>query len=426
MSNWITLSQYSGTSGTTVINVTANASEGQSRISKYKIATNDEEKEFAINFIQESDSSHSSPYFTVFYNATGSSTIISTPLREGGLVRAYRVDSGPWRANPSGASSVVPRTYSFGTTGIHRIDYLGAPADDGLFYVAELWFKEIESIVSVIVPDGYNGIKPSAFSGCTNLSEADIGETVSSIKDYAFANTNLHNFSFPNNVKSVERGVLMGCQYLTSVTFSDYTYEIEENALAGCNSLPSIVFPNFLESTEPGAFRNCTSLNGIELPSSLSYLGASTFAGDVSAGGVIIIPENVLSLYGSTFKGTSFEDIILPVGLLQIGSYCFADMPYVTIITIPDNVRRIDAYCFSGCANLSKIIIGENVCKLGDYLFKDCANLTEIYAYPAISPMFTTSTFSYLNTTGTLHYPIGSDYSAILSRLPNWTGIPDL
>ena len=81
---------------------------------------------------------------------------------------------------------------------------------------------------------------------------------------------------------------------------------------------------------------------------------------------------------------------------------------------------------------MTELVIGRSVNSIGNYAFYGCSNLASIYAYPITQPSMPYDSYPYtvfknISPTGTLHYPSGSNYSTIISRLPSgWTAVADL
>ena len=74
----------------------------------------------------------------------------------------------------------------------------------------------------------------------------DIGNTVTSIGDYAFeACSELTSVTIPDSVTNIESSAFYGCSGLTSVTIPDSVTSIGEEAFAWCSGLTSMTFNSF-------------------------------------------------------------------------------------------------------------------------------------------------------------------------------------
>ena len=93
-------------------------------------------------------------------------------------------------------------------------------------------------------------------------------------------------------------------------------------------------------------------------------------------------------------------------------------------ITVPEGVTAIHHYGFH-YSRMSKLILPSTITKLDIYCLEDCSLLTDIYCYATDCPETSNSIWTYVHTSGTLHYPIGSEYSSF--NLPRgWTRTGDI
>ena len=99
---------------------------------------------------------------------------------------------------------------------------------------------------------------------------------------------------------------------------------------------------------------------------------------------------------------------------------------YTGTITVPEGVKEIGMYSF--CASKAKVIILPSTLEtIWEYAFENCIELTDMYCYATTCPsLYKNNIWTYVSgTTGVLHYPIGSDYSAF--PIPSgWTKVADL
>lgn len=436
MSNWITLSQNSGTSGTTTISVTANSTSSP-RSCTYKVATADEEIFVNVGFVQAADSH----FFTVFYNSTGGSTYLMNPSYNGSIT-GYRVDNGAYVSVQPG---YMPASMQFSTPGIHRLDYYVTPEDTGpdptverdpnIYYVCAYLFQNNENAVEVIVPYGFHEIEYAAFCGCTNISAVTLGDSIYKIHGNAFANTGVVDIVCPYFLNKPyyatvysDSGVFSACTSLTSITFSDHMLVIPDETCRGCSQLVNVNYPSYLKEIGNSAFYGCESLEEINIPSSVNSIGEGAFSFCSSASGSVVVPDGVEDLENLVFYGcSSITDINLPNGLISISQYALGNMTSLTAITIPQSVVKIGSYAFSGDTGLTSISFPENVASIGNRVLYNCSNITTIYSYALSAPIIERLTFANISATGTLHYPSGSDYSVWVDRLPDgWICLADL
>ncbi len=93
-------------------------------------------------------------------------------------------------------------------------------------------------------------------------------------------------------------------------------------------------------------------------------------------------------------------------------------------ITVPEGVTDIHHYGFH-YSQMSTLILPSTIQKLGYFCLEDCQQLTNIYCYALECPEADDSIWTYVHSSGTLHYPVGSDYS--LFPLPSgWRKVADI
>ena len=92
---------------------------------------------------------------------------------------------------------------------------------------------------------------------------------MTSIDEYAFSGcTNLTNITIPDSVTSIGNGAFNRCRSLTSIIIPDSVTSIGKYAFYGCESLTSITIPDSVISIGERAFEDCTSLTSIKIAAS--------------------------------------------------------------------------------------------------------------------------------------------------------------
>ena len=152
---------------------------------------------------------------------------------------------------------------------------------------------------------------------------------------------------------------------------------------------------------------------------------------------------------GSFFEKNTLSTIELPVGLTTIGRNTFYGCGNLTGITIPNTVSAIGVTVFFYCINLHNVPLPNSLVLIDDYAFSHCGltsidipssvtalgdsvffntGISTIYCRAITAPTLKNNdVFLNVSSTGTFHYPAGSDYSTWISLLPaNWEKIGDL
>ena len=290
--------------------------------------------------------------------------------------------------------------------------------NEGFFYVINK--SEVGSLFEV--PSNINGkqvtgIGSDCFNGCENLEKVILPESVTKLNWYCFCGCkNLKEIENTQNIKEIDYGVFYGCISLeglylpnvsvwmdgcdfcpsvTTVTFSkkmSYTPRF-----AGCTSLEEIVFLgslsdwNQIEKTNrwcqsvPASHVTCTDGNwDLDQPVYVTNRGVLYCYDSSQLPSDYEIPA---SMNGIAIKSTSdkcFEwspnlrSIILPEGLISIGSDSFAGCSGLETIVIPSSVTSIGERAFKSCENLEAISIPNGVTSIANNTFGECNSLRMI------------------------------------------------
>ena len=252
-------------------------------------------------------------------------------------------------------------------------------------------FQNLSYVESITVPSNLKSISSRAFDGCTNLKR--INSTTDGV------------FNIPDSVESIGNYAFYGCSSLetislpfignTSTSSSAYFYQIFGNSSYVPNTLKNITITSV--TTIPiSAFSNLSYVESITIPSDVTSIGMQAFYGctslkrlnstedgvfNIPAGVTVIqaqtfyncyamtkvtIPASVTSIGNYAFNGCSAlervnsntdGEMILPDGLVTIGSYAFQNLSQITKVVVPDSVTTINEYAFCGCNAIEDITL---------------------------------------------------------------------
>ena len=200
-------------------------------------------------------------------------------------------------------------------------------------YSADSPFESIKNLEKVMIGDGITSVGGWAFANCSGVTAVDLPITLASIGENAFRSCNgLKNITIPYSVTSIGNSAFILCKGLTSVGLNYGLTSIGNNAFEGCSGLTSVEIPASVTNFGNYAFRYC---------------------------------EN---LARATFQN----------GLTTIGASFFQQCTGLTEVVIPDTVETINTRAFAGCSNLTAVTIGTGVETIANGAFQNCTKIDTV------------------------------------------------
>ena len=223
----------------------------------------------------------------------------------------------------------------------------------GLTSIRNGCFRECNSLISVVIPEGVTEICARAFALCSSLESVII----------------------PKSVTTLEHGVFRGCSSLISVVIPEGVTEIGCLAFALCSSLESVIIPEGVTTIEEYLFYYCSSLTSVEIPEGVTEIGSYAFS-----------------------WCSSLESVIIPNSVTTIGDCAFYDCRSLTNVEIPNSVTTIGNWAFYYCSSLTSVEIPKGVTEIGECVFVFCGNLQNI-TFTDTDTWYYTSNDDYTNGT---------------------------
>lgn len=156
---------------------------------------------------------------------------------------------------PASVSSIGTEIFA-NANNLHTVYY------NGTYGNGDNNFMNIPSIKKVV----FGGAKVPSYilEDCTNVTEVEIKDTVTSIEHYAFDDCDsLTSIVIPDSVTIIAWGAFRLCDSLTSIVIPDSVTSIQFDTFDRCPSLTSITIPNSVKSIERYVFQWCDSLTSI-------------------------------------------------------------------------------------------------------------------------------------------------------------------
>lgn len=142
------------------------------------------------------------------------------------------------------------------------------------------WSEYSDIITSITIDYGVTSIGTSAFTGCSNVQQINIPDSVEHIDPYAFSFCNgLHTVKLPASLTLISEELFAECANLKNIDIPDTVTEIGANAFLRCTAFSLTELPDGIKSIGAAAFENCGSIENLELPKTLESIGEAAFNG---------------------------------------------------------------------------------------------------------------------------------------------------
>jgi hypothetical protein len=230
-------------------------------------------------------------------------------------------------------------------------------------------------------------ISEYAFTHCSNMSTATLGEKVNEIGNYAFSDcSSLESIDIPDAVKTLGYSVFQDCSALISAKIGNGIETINNATFSSCKSLLNVKIGNNVKKINPYTFKECNVLPSIVIPQSVTEISEYVFEKCTQLKNVIMEnSESELKLAYNSDSKPLFSDC--PLDSVYIGrnisyytSSSYGYSPFyrntsLRAVKITDKETEISANEFYGCTNLQRVIIGDGVTTISDYAFSGCQSL---------------------------------------------------
>jgi len=162
-------------------------------------------------------------------------------------------------------------------------------------FTATPWYKNRNSVKTVVLYDGITSVGNFAFSAMNTIKEIYMPEGVTHIGEKAFYECDgLESIKLPESLIVIGANAFGGCDHIKEIKIPENISHIGEYAFSMCSSLEKIELPEGITSIEQYTFFLCEELKEITIPSSINSIGICAFE----------LCENLETIY---YVGTSSE-----------------------------------------------------------------------------------------------------------------------
>lgn len=242
----------------------------------------------------------------------------------------------------------------------------------------------------IIIPDSVISIEEGAFWN-TDLEKITLGNNIVSIGEDAFCNNRkLIRIDIPESVKEISPGAFFGCSSLAEINVDQNNpnycsvdgnlFNKDKSVLLQYSAAKpdtSYEIPDGVLSISDGAFSSCFNLAEIVIPNSVKSIGFSAFYCCINLV-TLTIPSTVTFIGDYAFSKSGITNITIPKGISFIGEETFNECRNLTEVSLPESVTSIGKKAFYKCEKLNKINLPEQLSFLGERAFFLCKSLPKI------------------------------------------------
>lgn len=317
-----------------------------------------------------------------------------TFMDENNLVFVYDTDTktasfqGSNSENPLSGSIIIP--VSINVSGVdYTVTRIGKNTEENGGLVC---FRDGDQITSITIPEGIKEICNFAFYGCATLTSVDIPRGLTRIGIDAFCDcTSLTSIFFPGgDLVEIGDRAFLGCSALEEVGFNDaHSLTTIGNFAFADTKLKRATIPSNVTTLGHGVYQR-TAIKELYIPDKVTSIGAALCGGcqdlekifvdwsnpkyDSRAESNAIIETETNTLI-TTCKTTEIYKTITKIG---DGAYYGSTF---TTFEVPENITAIGEWAFQDCSELSNLKIPTSVTTLGKCMLDHCSKLESVYVY---------------------------------------------
>lgn len=281
-------------------------------------------------------------------------------------------------------------------------------------------FSEKSFLVNFVFPEKVTKIGDSAFANTTFSGALIIPDDVIEIGKSAFEKTNISSLQLPVNLKRIGYWAFRDCTSLAgTLTLPESLESIGEKAFSGCSMLGgTLTIPSQLTEIPDYCFATCAFTGDLVIPNNIKRIGNSgffccDFNGQLTLSssltkidvlafyetnfqGELVIPKGVQSIEQSAFRGTDFSKVVFEEEseLVKIGVAAFEYNHRLSEpIILPEGLLSIGSQAFYGCSTLPSVVIPSTVTTIGNNAFFNCYYLTKLQCDATMPPVVGSGAF---------------------------------
>ena len=164
--------------------------------------------------------------------------------------------------------------------------------------------------------------------------------------------------TLPSSVTKIGEGAFSNVEGLKTIIIPGTCKIIGKNAFANNKTLEKVIMKDGVEITGERAFRNCINLSTVEMADSITQIDREAFSMCTNLQSVNI-SKRLKQINSYVFYSCGLKEIIIPNGVINIGSSTFQNCKQLQKVIIPETVKTIEGTAFANCTSLKNIEIDE-------------------------------------------------------------------
>lgn len=225
------------------------------------------------------------------------------------------------------------------------------------------------------LPEGVTAIPKRCFYGNENLKHITLPDSLTSIGEYAFADSALESVTFGGSAAAIGKYAFQGSA-LTALSFD--AASIGDYAFYQCANLQTLELGDSVQSIGKYAFSQCSALGTVTLGRGIQSLSEHVFS-SCSLLQTVEGGENITMVGPYAFRTCSnLQTVAFGENVVQISMNAFENCSSLTAVPIGNHTITIDSDAFRNCTGLQKLVIPDSVTSIGVHAFAYCSGLQDL------------------------------------------------
>ena len=273
-------------------------------------------------------------------------------------------------------------------------------------------FAGKSSLIHFVFPEKVTKIGGGAFSNTLLSGALIIPDDVIEIGSGAFEQTNISSLQLPANLKKIREYAFAGCLSLSGpLPLPESLESIGDGCFSRCMLEGTLTIPSKIKIIPQGCFSDCNFSGDLIIPEGVIEIGCNGFYGSQFKS--LVLPNSLKKIDYQAFCNCNIQgELIIPSQIRVITENCFADNQFTSItfaenselvkvetrafynnwrlsepVILPNGVMTIGTSAFDGCSNLPAVTIPKDVTTIGANAFYNCYYLTSIKCDATIPPV---------------------------------------